>query len=158
MELVVTPISFATCFWRSQDRAGVCEDGRPMTSVRVDKYQPELLLLEDITAKTSRRHPRIRLLIRRLQKLAAAYRIKVSLIAKTEVHDYFTMGKRLNQRRLAEAIAQLLPELITCLPRDRMPWMSEDPRARVFGAAAMGLTRYSQTHVGPPTPRPKQRR
>jgi RNase H-fold protein (predicted Holliday junction resolvase) len=111
----------------------------------IDKYQPDLLVLDDITSEASRRHPRIRLLIRRLQKLAAAYRIKVGLIAKSEMHDYVTMGKRLNQRKLAEIVARLLPELTAYLPRDRKPWMSEDPRGRLFGAAAMALSIFLAT-------------
>lgn len=146
--------------WGTREALGARKNEQSVrrTQQLIEKYRPEVIVLEDTTAVTSRRHTRIVFLIRRLQKLAQAYKIRVRFVSKRAVYDYFTMGDRINQRKLAEAIACLLPELASCLPQQRKPWMSEDPRVRVFGAAGMGLSRCSQLYVGPPTPRPVQSR
>lgn len=101
-------------------------------------YQPGVLVLEDASAKDSRRSLRIRELTKQIA--AAARGVKVKLYSQEKVRcAYFAEGKG-TKHALAEIIASRFPEdLGLQVPPKRKPWDSEDYRMGIFDAVALAL-------------------
>ncbi len=109
----------------------------------IDLYQPDVLIVENIMLKRSRRCDRVKKLIREIAVLALNKRIKVRYISRRMMKDCFSdMCGGKTKHQIAEYIAELLPELALRLPPIRKFWMSEDYRMAIFDAAAFALTFY----------------
>jgi RNase H-fold protein (predicted Holliday junction resolvase) len=103
-------------------------------------YQPGVLVLEDASAKGSRRSPRIRKLCQQIIKLAEAHKIIVKLFSRDQVMKTFITDGQGTKHALAEILAKQFPEeLGSRLPPKRKPWMSEDSRMGIFDAVALVL-------------------
>lgn len=103
-------------------------------------YQPEVLVLEDASAKGSRRSPRIRKLSQQIIKMAANRKVSVKLFSRDQVMKTFITDGQGTKHALAEIIAKRFPEeLDSSLPPKRKPWMSEDSRMNIFDAVALVL-------------------
>ena len=106
-------------------------------------YQPGVLVLEDASAKNSRRSPRIRKLSQQIIKLAEARKMIVKLFSRDQVMKTFIADGQGTKHVLAEIIAKRFPEeLGSRLPPKRKPWMSEDSRMNIFDAVALALLPY----------------
>lgn len=108
----------------------------------IERYQPEVLVLEDTTERDSRRTSRIRKLYRSLVHLADAQRMEVYRYPKSVVKQVFASVGAGTKYEIAKAIAIQIPAFAHRLPPLREIWMSEDPRQSLFDAAALGLTFY----------------
>ena len=120
----------------------------------IAQYQPGVLVLEDASAKGSRRSPRIRKLSRQISKLAEPRKGRVKLFSRDQVmKSYITDGPE-TKYALAEVIAQRFPEeLGSRLPPKRKLWMSEDSRMNIFAAVALALMpRLKSGQVRPVNP------
>lgn len=103
-------------------------------------YQPGVLVLEDASAKGSRRSQRIRKLCQQIIKLAATRKVSVKVFSRDQVMSAFIADGQGTQHVLAEIIAKRFPEeLESRLPPKRKPWMSEDSRMNIFDAVALAL-------------------
>jgi Holliday junction resolvasome RuvABC endonuclease subunit len=103
-------------------------------------YQPGVLVLEDASAKGSRRSPRIRKLSRQIIKMAVTRKVSVKLFSRDQVMKTFITDGQGTKHALAEIIAKRFPEeLGSRLPPKRKPWMSEDSRMNIFDAVALVL-------------------
>jgi hypothetical protein len=103
-------------------------------------YQPGVLVLQDASAKHSRRAPRIRELTRRITALAAARKLKVKLFSREKVMRQFFAGEEGTKHALAELLAKRFPEdLSAYVPPKRQPWNSEDYWMVIFDAVALAL-------------------
>jgi Holliday junction resolvasome RuvABC endonuclease subunit len=103
-------------------------------------YQPEVLVLEDASAKGSRRSPRIRKLSRQIIKMAATRKVSVALFSRDQVMKTFITDGQGTKHMLAEIMAKRFPEeLGSRLPPKRRPWMSEDYRMNIFDAVALAM-------------------
>jgi Holliday junction resolvasome RuvABC endonuclease subunit len=103
-------------------------------------YQPGVLVLEDASAKNSRRSARIRKLYQRIIKMAVNRKINVKLFSRDQVMKAFIADGRGTKHALAEIIAKRFPEELNFqLPPKRKPWMSEDSRMNIFDAVALAL-------------------
>ncbi len=111
-----------------------------------DLYQPDVLVIENISGKKSRRCGRVKELIREIAVLALNKRIRISYISRSMVKDAFAEFGGKTKHRIAELIAEQLPELALRLPPCRKPWMSEDYRMAIFDAVAFAKSFYY--HVG----------
>src|ERR1017187_2726613 len=90
-------------------------------------YQPGALVLEDASAKSSRRSPRIRKLSQQIIKMAEARKMIVKLFSRDQVMKTFIADGQGTKHALAEIIAKRFPEeLGSRLPPKRKPWMSEE--------------------------------
>lgn len=106
----------------------------------LDRYQPDVLVLEDVTDPRSRRGPTARRMIRGALALAADSGVKTKLASMARVRSAFGGRGRCTKYEVTDAIAKQFPELAVHRPRRRKPWMSEDERQAIFDAAALVLT------------------
>ena len=103
-------------------------------------YQPGTLVLEDTSAKNSRRSPRIRKLCQQIIKMASNRKVSIKLFSRDQVMKTFIPDGRGTKHAFAEIIAKRFPEeLGSRLPPERKPWMSEDSRMNIFDAVALAL-------------------
>src|ERR1017187_5297999 len=103
-------------------------------------YQPGVLVLEDASAKNSRRSPRIRKLCQQIIKMAATRKVSVKLHSRDQMMKTFIADGHGTKHALAEIIAKRFPEQLGLqLPPKRKPWMSEDSRMNIFDAVALAL-------------------
>lgn len=115
----------------------------------IRRYEPDVIVVEDVTAKSCRRCPRVRLLIRDTFKLALEKKIKIHSVSRRAVRAAFSRFGARTKHEIAGAIAKRLPELAFRRPPYRKPWMSEDDRMSIFDAAAFALTFfYSENKRG----------
>lgn len=110
----------------------------------IDRYRPEVLVIEDTTDGGSRRTSRIRKLYRMLVHFAEAEYIELHRCSKKEVRTCFASVGAGTKYEIAKAIATQIPAFAHRIPRFRKPWMSEDPRQSLFDAAALGLTYFAR--------------
>ncbi len=108
----------------------------------VDRYVPDLIVIEDVDQKGSRRSQRIRALYRSLQVLACVTNTDIKKYASRDIYATFgALGARTKNER-SRAIAPLIHDLSHRLPPPRKAWMSSDCRMSLFEAAGLGLTYY----------------
>jgi Holliday junction resolvasome RuvABC endonuclease subunit len=108
-------------------------------------YAPELLVLEDCDAVTSRRSPRIRALAREVRRMARAVEVRVTNVSWQRVRKAFGGSARATKDQIANWVAQLYPIMSRHLPPKRKIWMSEDERTNMFDAIALALTARAVT-------------
>jgi hypothetical protein len=108
----------------------------------INRFEPDLLVLEDYSAKGSRRSARIKALGRKLSALAGKRQIKVTMFSREQVMRHYFGDVEWTKHALAEIIAKRFPEeLGHRLPPKRKAWMSQDSRMDIFDAVALGLMR-----------------
>jgi Holliday junction resolvasome RuvABC endonuclease subunit len=110
----------------------------------IERYQPNVIVVEDYEGKGSRRCYRIQGLINDITKLAAKKNTKVRSFSRAKVKQAFSESGASTKYEIARAITNRFPELAPRLPRFRKPWMSEDYRMSIFDAVALGLTFLSR--------------
>ena len=103
-------------------------------------YRPDALILQDVTAKDSRRNPRIKALHREVILLAAKQRLSVKLISEKQLRSLLLGNASGTKHEMAEMLAKRFPdELAFRLPPMRRPWQSEDSRMDIFDAVALAV-------------------
>jgi hypothetical protein len=103
-------------------------------------YQPDVLVLPNVTAADTRRAARIKTLHRKIVAWAGKEQIKVRLISVTQVRGKSLGDAKGTKFAVAQTLAENFPvELGKRLPPKRRPWMSEDPRMDIFDAAGLAV-------------------
>jgi RNase H-fold protein (predicted Holliday junction resolvase) len=103
-------------------------------------YDPELLVLSETAAQSSRRAPRIRMLTKCIARLAKDEMMMVVLYSQEQVRKTFFPEGRETKHELATQLAQRYPEeLGDRLPHKRKPWESEHSSMDIFEAVALAL-------------------
>jgi Holliday junction resolvasome RuvABC endonuclease subunit len=105
----------------------------------IERYQPDVLVVEDYRAKGSRRCRRVQTLIADISRLAAEKKIKVRKVSRLNVKQAFSESGASNKYEIAVAIANRFPELASRSPRFRKAWMSEDYRMSIFDSVAFAV-------------------
>jgi len=110
--------------------------------VKVEKlmefYWPDVLMLQDVATKGSRRGPRIKSLNRQIIKMTRKRKLKVALFSGKQLRRFLLGNANGTKQEMAEMIAGRFPEeLPSRLPPKRRPWTSEDSRMDIFDAAAL---------------------
>lgn len=105
------------------------------------RNQPEILVLQDVDAKGSRRAQRIKELHRKVVALAKKHKLKVVTIPGKKLRSALLGNENGTKWEIAELLAQRFPdELASRLPRKRKPWESEDARMDIFDAVTLAAT------------------
>lgn len=110
----------------------------------IERYQPEVLVIEDTSARTSRRTPRIRKLYRMLAHIAEAQCIELHRYSKSDIRTCFDSVGATTKYEIAKAIAVQIPAFAHRLPHYRKAWMNQDPRQSLFDAAALAIAYYAR--------------
>jgi len=106
----------------------------------IARYQPGILVLQDVLTKGSRRAPRIKSLHRQVMRLAAKHKLTVKLISGEQVRSLLLGNPKGTKQEMAELLAGKFPdELASRLPPKRKPWKSEDTRMDIFDAVALAV-------------------
>ena len=104
-------------------------------------YQPGVVVLQDNSAKDSRRSPRIRELGQQVVALASNRKISVASFSRERVRRVFFANGQATKQALAEVLAKRFPEELGFrLPPKRRAWMSQDGRMDIFDAVSLALT------------------
>jgi len=102
----------------------------------VDRYRPNLIVLEDVNE--TRRGKRARNRIVALARYALSKGFAIRMVSRRQVRETFR-DYGLTKFEIAMAITNIFPELAPRMPRYRKPWMSEDPRMNIFDAVSFAL-------------------
>jgi hypothetical protein len=106
----------------------------------VSRYQPNVLVLQDVNAKGAYRHQRIKKLHRRITARAKKRKIKVVEISGKELRNTLLGDTAGTKQEMAELLAKRFPdELASRLPTKRKAWTSEDSRMDIFDAVGIVL-------------------
>ncbi len=109
----------------------------------IEHYEPDVLVLEDGSAKGCWRRRRVRDLLGELVALAALRGVRVRRVSRAKVGKTFAGLGASHKDRIARLIVARFPELAPRLPPERKPWKSEDTRMAIFDAAAFALALFS---------------
>jgi len=137
--------------WGVKGVKGNHKNSRTLEAIKslIDRYRPEVLVIEDTADGGWRRTSRIRKLYRMLAHVAVTEYIELWRCSKPDVKECFTLVGASTKFEIAKAIAAQIPAFAHRIPRFRKPWMSEDSRQSLFDAAALGLTYYSRHQRSP---------
>ena len=103
-------------------------------------YQPDVLVLPNVTAADTRRAARIKTLHRQIVAWAGKKNVKVRLVSVTQVRTQLLGDSKGTKFAVAQMLAAKYPtELGLRLPPKRRPWMSEDPRMDIFDAVGLAI-------------------
>jgi hypothetical protein len=103
-------------------------------------YQPDVLVLPNVTAADTRRAARIKTLHRNITAWAGQKKVKVRLVSVTQVRNQLLGEAKGTKFAVAKTLAEKFPiELGQRLPLKRRPWMSEDPRMDIFDAVGLAV-------------------
>ena len=103
--------------------------------------QPDILVLQEVNAKGTRRAPRIKQLHQKIVALAKKRKLKVVKISGTELRRLLLNNEAGTKQEIAEHLAKQFPdELSSRLPPERKAWKSEDARMDIFEAVGLALT------------------
>ena len=108
----------------------------------VEAHQPDILVIEDYTGHRSRRAPRIRSLIRSIDRYAQEQAIEVHRFSRGDIRDCFQAFRARTKHQIATKISTWWPEMKRLLPPKRTPWESERARMAAFDATALGVTYF----------------
>jgi Holliday junction resolvasome RuvABC endonuclease subunit len=87
----------------------------------IDRYQPNVIAVEDYSGKGARRCRRIQWLINDISKLASKRKIRVRSFCRVKVKQAFSESGAVSKYEIALAIANRFPKLAPRLPRFRKP-------------------------------------
>jgi hypothetical protein len=103
-------------------------------------YRPDALILENVVAKGSRRHQRIKRLHRKLEAFAKKRRLAVNIVSGLQVRHLLLGNEHGTKQEMAEVLAKRFPiELAFRLPPKRRPWQSADSRMDIFDAVGLAV-------------------
>ena len=103
-------------------------------------YRPDVLVLQDVEAKGSRRAPRIKTLNRQIKAMAEKHKIEVKLISGKQLRSLLLGNPKGTKQEMAEMLAAQFPdELASRLPPKRKFGNSEDSRMDIFDAVGLAV-------------------
>ena len=106
------------------------------------KYEPDALVLQNMSESGTQRASSIRNLNDAIALLAETQSIPTFFYSRLQVRDQFTPLGALNKDAVASAIAKRIPVFERLRPPVRKLWKNEHPRMALFDAAALVLRFY----------------
>lgn len=111
--------------------------------VELDRFlhrlKADVLVLEDPDAPRCERRPRVRHLLRQLKAHAESRGIAVVVVSRYAVRSDWTKQGKSRKHAVAQAIAEIFPEIDPLVPRVRKVYRSEEARAEIFDALSLVL-------------------
>jgi len=109
----------------------------PKVAKLIVEYAPELIVLTEPNTDKSKRS------VEKILKHIRTHNKRTRMLSSEAVKRVFA-GRNDNKDRIASAVAEQFPELLSILPPKRRPWQSEDYRMTIFDAAAVGITYFAE--------------
>ena len=116
----------------------------------LDGCAADLLILEDPDVPGTRRHPRMRHVLREITTHVRKRGIPVIQVARDEVRASFALEGVTTKEAMAAAIAERYPLLAPFVPPPRKHFESEDARVNIFDAASLALALLKQSATDSP--------
>ena len=114
-------------------------------------YRPDVLVLQDATAKGSHRDPRIKTLNQQVIGAARKRRLTVTLISGRQLRSLLLGNAQGTKQEMAEMLVKHFPdELASRLPPKRRAWESADARMDIFDAVGLAVA-FRMTEAGSAT-------
>lgn len=106
----------------------------------LDCYQPQAMVIEDVSSKHAGRSPRIGRFVSAVLALGSRRNVQTCSFTRARMRAAFLQAGAFTKEQIAATIADRFPILALRLPPKRRPWMSEDNRLNLFEATALALT------------------
>ncbi len=113
----------------------------------LDKYQPQIIALEEFEEEPAHRSARVRRLYRSIIARAERRGIEVRRYSRKQIENTFVAVGAKTREEIAAAIAERIEALRPRLPKPRKIWIGEHPNIALFCAAACALTWYATEHA-----------
>jgi len=116
------------------------KNARSLSNVRnlIAHYRPDVIALEAIRIKGSRRSSRVQALIREIVAMAGEENIKVKRFSRKQLNVAFLGKARGTKHAVAESLATRFSDQLSFrLPPKRRVWMSEGYQMDIFDAVAL---------------------
>jgi hypothetical protein len=132
--------------WGVTESRGNGKDRRCLAKVAaiLDRYQPDILVLQDTSPRGTRRVSWVTDLNAAIVELVERRGIPIYTYSREDVRRAFEYLGTTNKHDMAEVIAKHIPTFERYLPPARKPWMSEDSRMAIFDAAALALVFFKR--------------
>jgi len=123
-----------------------CAPGAPEVCLKrvtelLDVFHLDLMVLEDVNAKGSRRSERVRKLLREIEALARSRGVPTRRVARN--HAKAALYAK-SKHQLATVIAQRFPQLGMRLPPPPKAWTKVPYRMAIFTAVAFGIAVFGR--------------
>jgi len=144
---VLSESSLSPVDWGVKEARGRGKNRRCLANIVaiLDRYQPDILVLQDTSPTGTRRARRVTKLNADIAELGESRGIPVYAYTREDVCSAFNYFGAVNKQIIAEAIAKHVPAFERYVPPPRKPWMSEDARMSLFDAAALALVFFQRT-------------
>jgi len=130
--------------WGVKDIRGKQKNALALEATKqlIERLQPDVLVLQDLSGPNVRRAERIRRLQRLIASHAEAQAIEVHRYRRKEIQECFKPAGAVTRYEIAQAIASQVHAFGHRLPPVRKIWNSEDARMSLFDAASLVMTFY----------------
>jgi Holliday junction resolvasome RuvABC endonuclease subunit len=105
----------------------------------IEYYEPDVVITEDWTASTCKRHKRVKKLLSQIQLLANKQNLQCCRFSRLQIQKQFAEYQVKTKQEIAVCLSSLFAELTPYLPKPRKLWMSENPRIHIFTALSLCL-------------------
>ena len=120
-------------------------DGMRAAKQLIERFRPDVIVIEDVYEQHSRRFPRIRTLYRAIARYAVHERIDVVSYSRKEIQDAFDVVGGSTKHEINCAIVRMVPALLARQPHKRRAWDAESSAQGLFDAVSLGLTFFVNT-------------
>ena len=111
----------------------------------LSRYEPDLLVIEDLAVPGARRRKRASQEIRSIELLALKRGLSAERISRLAVIDAFAPAK--SKFEVALRLAETFPALGERLPRKRKAWTTEDARMNIFDALGFAAAAMKRSGI-----------
>ena len=131
--------------WGVKEVRGLAKNRQCQAAVSalIQRLDPAVVVLQDMSPDGSRRASRLRELNREIAEIADNKAIPIFSYSRTCVRQAFG-GVNATKESIAKAIAVHVPAFERYLPPTRKAWMSEDARMGLFDATALVIAFFQQ--------------
>jgi len=111
----------------------------------LSRYEPTLLVIEDLAVPGARRRKRASKEIRSIELLALRRGLSTERVSRLVVIDAFAPAK--SKLEVALRLADIFPTLAERLPRKRRAWTTEDARMNIFDALGFAAAAIKKSSI-----------
>jgi hypothetical protein len=133
---------------RSTGRADNAKSARVIDKL-IDRFRPDVLVLEDWDSAGSRRCDRVETLLKRIAAKEGK-RVLVRLVTRRHIRAIGPLPLTSTKQRRASFLAERFPEVQPFLPPARKRWTPEDDRMAIFDALSFAVACVRTTKKAAP--------